>query len=715
MRATREPAPRHLLALAVGVALLLVYALPVFAPPPATGSTPAGAETPALERLFPHVPEWWILVRLLALAAGAALVAATAEGSTRAVPVIRPAVDAGIPGWAFRAALAAAAIQLASLPLLRHLPSPLKSAYLLWIFVPPGILLVGRELRRRAAHGSGGRPAPWWWWTIAVVGAWIPLRLVASWHSPPAADCVDMFRTLGGLVRLATTDTDFLRESMGVTEGVGDIEVVGVNAVQLFFEGLPLLRLFSHTPCLWWMQVMNVFWIGLAGVAIGVVAQRLVAGVTAPVAVAAFLFSPFMLMAQILPIPTVCLPLAVLLVLLPLLVRRTGSPIALAAFGAIAGLTATLPSLTLMTGLACLVVAWRWWTGPPLSRPALVTAMLSFVAFSTPNLPSPEALSAAYDWYVLKHWPMSIGEMTLQGQLSPSEASWTTVDPPSRFLLIASTLLSPFATPRNSLRIWGDLVYEPFSAALGAVGILVCLRGVGRDWTSRYLLACLAMALAPGFVSSYDRPSLTRVYGATVPLAIFAAIGMRSMLAAARSSAARRRGAVAASLVIGASGLVVFDVVNPRILSASTFGLLMRSVDAAWIERVAMLTTNERALNPPDVSDRDKLWHGDWLRRYHPYIDDLARCAPRRPVPIIPIEQAPRLDPYDVVFWHPALDQTIQITEREICRRWPDATLFTIWDQAHLSRVHAAQIRGDGWQPTVPADQWETTRCPPPR
>jgi hypothetical protein len=368
-----------------------------------------------------------------------------------------------------------------------------------------------------------------------------------------------------------------------------------------------------------------------------------------------------------------------------------------------------------MTGLAVAVVAWRWLTGPPLSRPALLTAIISFVAFSTPNLPAPEVLTAAYDWYVLKQWPMSVGEKALQGQISPTEANWTTVDPPGTLLLIIGTLLSPFATPRNSLRIGGDVLYEPFSAALGAVGFLVCLRGAGRDWTSRYLLACLAMGLVPGFASSYDRPSLTRVYGATVPLAILAAIGTRTMLEAARGGAARWRGAVAATLLIAASGLVVFDVVTPRILSASTFGLLMRSVDVEWLDRVAMLTSNEPALNPPDVAERDRLWHADWLRRYHPYVDDLARCAPRRPVPLIPIEQAPRLDAYDVVFWHPALDQTIRITEREICRRWPDATLYTIWDQARLSRVQAARIRGDEWQPTVPADRWETARCDPPR
>jgi hypothetical protein len=648
------------------------------------------------------------------LATGAALIAATAASSTRFVPVVRPAVDSGIPAWALRAALAAAIAHLACLPVLGNLSPSLKSAYLLWIFVPPGILLLGGALHRRHARDRVRRRAPWWW-TVAVVGAWIPIRLVASWHAPLAADGVDMFRTLGGFVRLATTDTDFLGGSMGVTGGAGDVEVAGVNAVQLFFEGLPLLRLFSHSPCLWWMQVVNVVWIGVAGVAVGVLAQHLVAGFAAPVAAAAFLFSPFVLMAQMMPIPDVCMPLAVLLVLLPVLVRRTGSPIALAAFGCVAGLTTMLPSLTPMTGLAVAVVAWRWWTGPPLSRPALLTAIISFVAFSTPNLPAPEVLTAAYDWYVLKQWPMSVGEKALQGQVSPTEANWTTVDPPGTLLLIIGTLLSPFATPRNSLRIGGDVLYEPFSAALGAVGFLVCLRGAGRDWTSRYLLASLAMGLVPGFASSYDRPSLTRVYGATVPLAILAAIGTRSILDAARGGAARWRGAVAATLLIAASGLVVFDVVTPRILSASTFGLLMRSVDVEWLDRVAMLTSNEPALNPPDVAERDRLWHADWLRRYHPYVDDLARCAPRRPVPIIPIEQAPRLDPYDVVFWHPALDQTIRITEREICRRWPDATLYTIWDRAGLSRVQAARIRGDEWQPTVPADQWETARCDPPR
>lgn len=716
MRAAREPAPKHLLALGVGLALLLVYALPVFVPPPGTWSVPAVPGTPVLERLFPHVPGWWIAVRLLALATGAALLAVTA-GMPHRVPDRTTAADSGIPAWALRAALAAAIVHIACLPVLRQLPSFLESAYLLWVFVPPGILLLGRALHRRQARGAGRRRGvAWWWWgTLAVVGAWVPIRLAASWHAPLAADCVDMFRTFGGLVRLATTDTPLLGGSMGASGGAGDVELGVVNAVQLFFEGLPLLRLFSLSPCLWWTQVVNAVWLGVAGVAVGVLAQRLVGGFAAPVATAAYLFSPYVLMAQMTPIPDVCFPLAVLLVLLPVLVRRSGSPIALVAFGGVAGLSALLPSLTLMTGFAMAVVAWRWWTGPLLSRPALLTAVLSFVALSTPSLPAPAAVTAAVDWYVLKQWPMSVGEKALQGQLSPTEAIWTNVDPPGTLLLITGTLLSPFATPRNSLRMLGDVLYEPFSTALGAVGMLICLRGLRRDWTSRYLFACLLMALVPGFVSSYDRPSLLRVYGATVPLAVFAAIGLRGMLAAARSSAARRRGVVAATLLIAASGLVVFDVVNPRILSASTFGLLMRAVDVGGIDRVAMLTSNEPALNPPDVAERDKLWHADWLRRYHPYVDDLARCAPRRPVPIIPIEQAPRLDPYDVVFWHPALDQTIRITEREVCRRWPEATLFTIWDRAHLSRVQAAQIRGEGWQPTLPAEQWETSRCAPPR
>ena len=83
----------------------------------------------------------------------------------------------------------------------------------------------------------------------------------------------------------------------------------------------------------------------------------------------------------------------------------------------------------------------------------------------------------------------------------------------------------------------------------------------------------------------------------------------------------------------------------------------------------------------------------------------------RRPIPILPVQNVDELARYDLLFWAPALDQTISMTKRHVCRMWPDATLYTIVDRAGLSRVYAAQVRGSGWTPAVAEDRWSTSRC----
>lgn len=699
------------LRLLLGLALILVYALPPFFPYPGAWISPATPETPLWERIFPNVPTWWVLGRLTALFIGAALIGWGCRSSIVEMPEAADRTDDSLQPWALKAALAAALLQIACLPFLRLLPGFAKSLYLLWIIVPAAIVAAGRKPQpfhlpplspaaRRAALI-----------TAATIAIWAIVRLAASWHSPIVADCVDMFRTLGGLVRFARTDADFLRESMGVTEGVGDIEVVGVNAVQLFFEGLPLLRMFGIVPCMWWMQVFNVMWIGLAGGIVAAASATLIGVWSAPIAAAAFLFSPFILMCQFLPIPTVCFPLAALLVFLPLRIQQTGSPLALVWLGAVAGLTATLPSQSAMTGFVLLFVAWRWRRGPRLSLTAMTIAILSFIAMSAPNIPSVEALRLAYNWYVTKSWPMVVGEATQQAQISPSIADWTRVDPPSTATLALSTLLSPFAIPRNSLRNLGDVLYEPLSAALALVGMLIALRYYRRAGPL-YVLGLLAMGLIPGFISSYDRPSITRFYGSTLPLAILAAAGFRQLLAAARRPEASAGAVPAMTAAIALSGCLIFDFINPRILSQSTFGILMRAVEVDQLDRTAMLTAYGNANNSGNVSYNDRLWEADWLRHYHPYIDELARCAPRRPLAIVSINDATAdFSPYELLFWGPALEQTVSITEQHICRRWPEAQLFTIYDRPGLSRVYAARIRGGDWQPSLPKHQWYSRHC----
>lgn len=700
--------------LGVGLGLLAVYVLPLYFPPPPRWIVPAAAETPVLERLFPHVPGWWVVGRLLALVAGAWIVSGAVRRERDAVAVPPPAsVPAESPA-ALRLAFVAAALHLACLPFVRQLPYFAKSLYVLWVFVPAAILVAGRLLRGRAWPALGGGRKLMLWCAGGLVGCWAAVRLWFSWHSPIAADCVDMFRTLGGLVRLAKTGADFLVESMGVTEGVGDIEVVGVNAVQLFFEGLPLLRLFGHQPCMWWMQVFNAVWLSLAALVVFALARLMVGGLAALVAGAAFLFSPFVLMIQILPVPAVCMPLAALIVFLPVRFHQTGSALTLTLLGGVAGLTAMIPSQTPMTALALGIAALAIRRRADIPRIAMVTAGCSFLAMCVPNVPRWEVLRAAYEWYVTKDWPMVIGEATLQGQISPTVASWTTVDPPGTLLLVVGTLLSPFAIPRNSLRNFGDVLYEPVSAALAAVGLVLCLRRARRDRAALYVLAFLAAALAPGFVSSYDRPSLTRVYGATITLALLAAVGLRAVMLAA-GGAGRRTVEIATSVVVAASGLVIFDVVNPRILSSSTWGILMRTVDEETLPRVAMLTSYGSALNPPDAKYETRFWEADWLRTYHPYIEELARCAPRRPVAIVALESPDELARHDILFWNPALEQTIAVTQRYVCRQWPGATLFTIHDRNRLSQVYAARVGGPPWEPRAPRGQWSSYGCGTPR
>jgi hypothetical protein len=75
MLGPEERTRRVTLSLVVGVILLLLYALPVFVPPPPRWIVPAAADTPFLTRMFPHVPGAWVLGRLLALLVGALLVA----------------------------------------------------------------------------------------------------------------------------------------------------------------------------------------------------------------------------------------------------------------------------------------------------------------------------------------------------------------------------------------------------------------------------------------------------------------------------------------------------------------------------------------------------------------------------------------------------------------------------------------------------------------
>src|SRR6187431_3420554 len=113
MHGPEERTRRVTLSLVVGVILLLIYALPVFVPPPPRWIVPASVDTPFLTRMFPHVPGTWVVGRLLALVAGALLVARAArDRAIRCPPALQRSATDSNP-TALRLALLAAVIHVA--------------------------------------------------------------------------------------------------------------------------------------------------------------------------------------------------------------------------------------------------------------------------------------------------------------------------------------------------------------------------------------------------------------------------------------------------------------------------------------------------------------------------------------------------------------------------------------------------------------------------
>jgi hypothetical protein len=108
----------------------------------------------------------------------------------------------------------------------------------------------------------------------------------------------------------------------------------------------------------------------------------------------------------------------------------------------------------------------------------------------------------------------------------------------------------------------------------------------------------------------------------------------------------------------------------------------------------------------------------DWLRHHHPYIQEILRCVPTRPIPLAALERLgdwnAEQPEYPVVFWSPALEQAAGVTD-QLCQRWPAAALYTIVDASGLSRLYAARLADGDWAPAMPRAQWTVSGCPQPR
>lgn len=173
-----------------GVALLLVYAVPLLFPP---GPAPHGQGTPPdawlLERIFPGVPAAWVAVRLLALLAAAVLLGTPAARVLRSR--VRPAdgVAVAARGIAPFVALGVALAHLAVAPWASDLGPAAQTAYLLALALPALVLAMpGWPAALRAVRWRKAAPA------AAVILAWVALRVATDLGSPRVADVVDGWR-----------------------------------------------------------------------------------------------------------------------------------------------------------------------------------------------------------------------------------------------------------------------------------------------------------------------------------------------------------------------------------------------------------------------------------------------------------------------------------------------------------------------------------------
>ena len=690
----------------LGILLLLLYVVPLFAPPAPRPIVPPTPESGLLYWMYPDLPGWWVAGRLLALLAGAVLLASLTP---------RPLVRAP---WAGRragsspyespshprlvAALVAAGLHAACLPWVSALPPAGQALYMAWLLVP-GLLLV-----RRGGGEAPARPARRAWplpvTAVAVlIVCWFVARTLLSHHSPRAGDAVDMWRTFGHLTMMWREGGNFLVEAPGK-------QLPGVNSISLFLQGSSLLRLLPEPPTLRWVQAAHALWLSASAIVLALLAGRLVGRPAAPVAVAAFLFSPYLLVAQLVPTPY-ALPSAFMafLLLAATVHVRTGSPAALAFLGSAAGVAVANPATAPATVLVLLMVAWRWWTAQRPAPAIALAATLSLVAILGTSVPGPATIRAMAAQYSDPQVPWASAELVLAGQLAPVIPD-TFVGPQQPALATpAGALLSPFIARRTMLRQWGDAAYEPTAAALIAVGVAVCLRHLFTSAASFGLLALCGATILPAFISSYDRPSLLRAHGAPLPLALLAGVGFAAVLAGCPWRAAPRRVGVAIAVIIAAGGLLFFDVVTPKLLPASAFGLVARATAAGDPGRVAMLT----AFQFREGVSVERHLSVDWLLNSHDYVPDILRAVPRRPVDIVFVEALERGDAdaaRDTFFWTPALEYTAGIGGR-LCALWPEAALHTFTDEPGLSRLHGFRPRADDWTPAMDPRQWSVTSC----
>jgi hypothetical protein len=673
------------------VALLfaLGYVVPLFAPPPPHRLLWPFPDAAFGERVFPGVPGWWVGARLFCLLVAAVLggiaLRRSAPPSLEDADAVASRQRASIPPWRLNVVLAFsgllaltsdAAVDWPPWAQLFYLAALALPAIIVWRLQPASAAVgaVTSAARRRMALA-----------VVLIALTWFAGRWLAALEDPRMANLVDGVTGFQVVEQSTAGGFNLLRQPI----------YPGVTAVHLIPQGAGWLHWFAEPIEVRWVQALQIFWTAVAGVIVAWLAANGLGIGAAPVAIAALLFSPFTLQTTLIP-GAVCIGSLYIgaCASLAVRVRQAGSVAALCAFGWVGGIAATHPALLPVIGLLGLwLLAAVWQQRRSLPWQAPVVCGVVFLAVVWPGLSTAMTLSGMWKNFAgAAQW--AAVESVLFGLVRPSLTEFGLhAGAPQPFDVPVGGLLAPFAIARTSARLWGDVLFEPLATVLASIGLVWSLLAARRSTTARVLLVLFAVCLLPGLVSTYDRPSLSRLVVLPLPMALLAGLAWQGLWRWIAGRRAAQTAALVPAAVIALSGIVLFDFINPRILGSSaltiTFEMLRRD-DSSCHRAVVLLPSEFRG------------WGLDLFVENIPSCDrDVAAARAERlarPAELGPHAELPSdLSPLELIFWMPGHEEDHRIAA-QICRRWPGARLYVLRDRAGLFTTFAADPRGE-WQP----------------
>jgi len=645
---------------------------------------PPAPDAALLERLFPGVPGWWVISRLLCLLLAGVVAAPLAGAAVFVEPRRRPAPRLWqvLPPYPI-AALIVAALHLVSSLWAAEFSRPLQLLYIA-AFAIPAFLLSAGETPSQGAEVEPIRSPRAALWVVAVLLLWVAWRVPMTWRSLRGIDFIDVAHPYSRLVDAVSNSLNLISDT------------ARQSSIHLVFQGGGLLG--ADVLLNWgWLQLISMFWIVASAVGVGYLAARMVSREAAPVATAAFLFSPFVLSIPLSIVPLFLGPIFTApLLLLALVVDRERRPSAIAALGALAGLGALIPPVT---PVALAVSIWAAWSmlmkSPRAPLIPLAIAVLSGLAAVLPALPSMMNLQNMASEFSAGRTQWSGLEAELFGQIVGGTEFAIHAGHPGTFDMQLGALLSAFALPRTAIRLWGDALFDPLGAGLAAVGLIACLRRLRRDRGAALLWVLFVIALLTAAPSGYDRPSFARLVTAPVIVALWSAAGFEVVRRALGGRRAGALGAAVMTIAIAAGGGILFDQVNSRILARSAIGLSLSALEQTPRAEAVILAPQP--------------WDSQWSATF-------AELVPVEAQKVLSYSGRETLEELDgavtpsVLLWAPGMEEKEEVS-RAVCEHWPAGALYTLHDEAHLSRAFAASPRGPGWQPALPASQWVVADC----